>query len=105
VKKKAAKSTSKRGKSYRDEAGLKKFGARIVEIRKAKGITQEELVRRTGFDLRHIGKMERAEIDSGLSHILKIAEGLGVQPYELLTETPVKPIDKKLQKVISVKRL
>ena len=98
MKKKAAKSIAKRGKSYRDEAGLKRFGARIVEIRKAKNITQEELVRRTGFDLRHIGKMERAEIDSGLSHILKIAEGLDVPPSELLTDTPIKPVGKKLKK-------
>ena len=60
------------------------FGARLKELRKAKKITQEELVRKTGFDLSQIGRIERGLINTSLSHILKIAECLGVSPHELL---------------------
>ena len=72
-----------RGKTYRDEAGIKKFGARVKEIRKAKNITQEELVHKTGFDLSQIGRIERGLINTSLSHVLRLAECLGVSPTEL----------------------
>jgi transcriptional regulator with XRE-family HTH domain len=84
-----------RGKTYRDREGIKKFGERLKEIRKAKKITQEELVRKTGFDLSQIGRIERGLINTSLSHILKIAECLGVSPSELLVFPPAKPDGKK----------
>jgi len=72
-------------KSYRDEAGIKKFGDRIREVRKSLSITQEELVRRTGFDLRQIGRIERGEVSTNISHVFKIAECLGVPVHDLFT--------------------
>ena len=89
MKAKPIKQSNKRGKSYRDEAAIKRFGQKMKEIRKAKKITQEELVRRTDFDLRQIGRIERGEVDSGISHVTKIAEGLQVPTYELFM--PVAP--------------
>jgi transcriptional regulator with XRE-family HTH domain len=77
------KTTLTKRKSYRDEAGIKKFGDRMREVRKSLGITQEELVRRTGFDLRQIGRIERGEVSTNLSHVFKIAECLGVSVQEL----------------------
>lgn len=73
----------KRGKTYRDEIGIKAFGSRVVEMRKAKNITQEELVRRTGFDLRQIGRIERGEVNTSISHVFKLAEALEIAPGEL----------------------
>jgi transcriptional regulator with XRE-family HTH domain len=84
-----------RGKTYRDAEGIKMFGARLKEIRKTKNITQEELVRKTGFDLSQIGRIERSLINTSLSHILKIAECLGVPPSELLLFPETKPALKK----------
>lgn len=72
-----------RRKSYRDEAGIKRFGDRMRELRKAKNITQEELVRLTGFELRQVGRIERGEVSTNLSHVFKIAECLGVPVHEL----------------------
>lgn len=95
VKKKSPKQNNKRGKSYRDEAGIKRFGARVVEIRKVKKITQEELVRRTGFELRQIGRIERGEISTSISHAFKLAEALEVPDTELFSTRPFKLPKKK----------
>jgi len=65
------------------------------EIRKSKNITQEELVRLSGFDLRQIGRIERGEVSTNLSHLFKIAECLGVAPHELLMFPPAKTEIKK----------
>jgi len=81
-------------KSYRDEAGIKMFGDRMRELRKSLNITQEELVRRTGFDLRQIGRIERGEVSTNLSHVFKIAECLGVPVQELF----VFPVETKKRK-------
>ncbi|MBS1592815.1 MAG: helix-turn-helix transcriptional regulator [Bacteroidetes bacterium] len=64
------------------------FGSRMREIRKSLNITQEELVRRSGFDLRQIGRIERGEVSTNLSHVFKIAECLGISVQELFTFPP-----------------
>ena len=84
-----------RGKTYRDEEGIKKFGARLKEVRQAKKITQEELVRKSGFDLSQIGRTERGLLNTSLSHILKLAKALEVSPHELLMFPQDKPESKK----------
>ncbi len=67
------------------------------ELRKTKNVTQEELVRRTGFDLRQIGRIERGEVSTNLSHVFKIAECLGVPVHELFTFPEPKPASKKVK--------
>lgn len=94
---KSKKQSPKRGKSYRDEEGIKRFGLRVREIRKAKGITQEELVRRTGFELKQIGRIERGEVNTSISHAFKIAEALEVSYSELFSTEPFK-VEKKKDK-------
>ena len=83
MKRRPTKPNLTRRKSYRDEVGIKRVGDRMREIRKSKNITQEELVRLTGFDLRQIGRIERGEVSTNLSHIFRIAECLGVPVHEL----------------------
>lgn len=70
-------------KHYRDQEIIDKVRARILEIRKAKNITQEDLVQRTGFDLKQIGRIERGEVNTTLSSIGAIARALEVHPKEL----------------------
>jgi transcriptional regulator with XRE-family HTH domain len=94
VKSKANKPSAGRGKSYRDEVGIKMIGARIRDIRKAKEITQEQLEHSTGFDLRQIGRIERGEVSTSLSNIFKIAECLGVPVHELFMFSVPKEIKK-----------
>ncbi|MBL0273594.1 MAG: helix-turn-helix transcriptional regulator [Chitinophagaceae bacterium] len=68
---------------YRDDKFIKKFGNRLRELRKAKGISQEALAGETGFELSQIGRIERGEINTSISHVASIAKALKVKPEEL----------------------
>lgn len=62
---------------------LELFGSKIREIRKAKGLTQEELAERCGLQNTYIGGIERGERNISLQSVDKLAEGLEVIPFEL----------------------
>jgi transcriptional regulator with XRE-family HTH domain len=72
------------GSQYRDQNFIGQVCKRIVEIRKEKGIVQEDLVERTGFDIRQIGNIERGISNTSISNLAAIAKALGVHPKELL---------------------
>lgn len=72
------------GKQYRNQQYLQKVGKKLVEIRERLNITQEKLQELTGFDTRQIGRIERAETNSSISNIKKIADALKVKISELL---------------------
>ena len=62
----------------------KKFGKRVRELRKAKGMTQEQLSLEILADNSYIANIENAYRDIPLSRIRLIAKALEVEPYELL---------------------
>ncbi|MDX2190517.1 MAG: helix-turn-helix transcriptional regulator [Bacteroidota bacterium] len=62
---------------------LKKFGYRVREIRDKKLISQEELSFRTQLSRNQIGRIERGEINTGLSTVFEIALGLEVPIKDL----------------------
>ena len=62
----------------------KKFGKRIRELRKEKGMTQEQLSLEILADNSYIANIENAHHDIPLSRLRLIAIALGVEPYELL---------------------
>lgn len=59
-------------------------GANIRRLRKAKGLTQEQLAHEAGFAMRYLAGVERAEENVTLKYLVKIADALGVEPGELL---------------------
>lgn len=63
-------------KAYRDQEFINKVGKRIVALRKERNITQEYLVELTGFELKQIGRIERGEINTSISHISKNCRGI-----------------------------
>ena len=65
------------------EAGLKAFGKRLRELRKAKNLSQEQLAWKADSELSQISRMERGIVNAGLSQIFKIAEALEVSPKAL----------------------
>ena len=71
-------------KYYRDDEFLKQLGLRLRELRKLKNLSQEELAWKTGFELSQIGRIERGEINTSVSHIAKLAEVLEVLAKDLL---------------------
>jgi transcriptional regulator with XRE-family HTH domain len=62
------------------------FGDRVRELRKEKGLSQEELSFKADLHRTYIGMIERAEKNITLTNIEKIANALDVQPSELLTK-------------------
>ena len=71
-------------KQFRDQKYLEKVGKRIVAQRERMGISQEMLAELTGLDTRQIGRIERAENNSSISLIKKIADSLKIRISELL---------------------
>lgn len=71
-------------KQFRDQKYLEKVGKRIVTLREGLGISQEKLSELSGLDTRQIGRIERAENNSSISLVKKIADSLKVKVSELV---------------------
>ncbi|MEW6608163.1 MAG: helix-turn-helix transcriptional regulator [bacterium] len=67
-----------------------KLGNRIRELRKALGLTQEELGERANLHNTYIGAVERGERNLSIESIEKIAKGLNIEINELFTFPPAK---------------
>ncbi|MDY6804769.1 MAG: helix-turn-helix transcriptional regulator [Cyanobacteriota bacterium] len=65
---------------------LKKFGDRVRQLRKAKGISQEKLAELADMHRNYIGGIERGERNLGLINIVGLARALGVSPSQLLED-------------------
>lgn len=61
------------------------FGLRIRELRKTKGLSQEELANRADLHRTYIGMIERAEKNITLLNIQKLAIALDVKIAELFS--------------------
>lgn len=61
----------------------RKFGERVRELRKQKGLSQEALALECDLDRTYIGGVERGERNISLLNIHKIAHALGVGVKEL----------------------
>ena len=64
----------------------KELGLKIQELRKLKGMTQEDLADKTGLSVRTIQRIESGEVDPRSYTLNQIAEALGVEISELITE-------------------
>jgi transcriptional regulator with XRE-family HTH domain len=62
----------------------KQVGARVRELREERGLSQEALAAVCNLHRTYVGLIERGERNLTLTTIQQIAEGLGVQPAELL---------------------
>lgn len=62
----------------------KNLGKRIKILRENAGLTQEKLAERSGISLDYMGKIEVSINKPGLATILKLAEALDIEPYQLL---------------------
>lgn len=61
-----------------------RFGRRCREVRRKRGLSQMDLVRRFEFSLSHYQKIERGDLDPRLSTVKRIAKAFGVSMAELL---------------------
>ena len=72
------------GKPITHKHILEKFGQRLQQTRKSKGITQEELAAKISMDRTYIGLIERGGRNPTVRTLYKIAKALKVNSSELL---------------------
>ncbi len=65
------------------------FGERLRELRKSKGLTQEELAELSGVSRRMIGHYETVVKRPSIDKAQKIAQGLGVSVQVLMGESGI----------------
>lgn len=68
------------------------FGRRVRALREEQDLSQEALADRCGVHWTFLGQVERGQRSIRLDNILKIADGLGVQPSRLLDDLPRAPV-------------
>ena len=61
----------------RKEENRKRIGQRIADLRKAKGMTQQDLADLTGNQRNHISRIESGKYSVGFDTLQTIAEALG----------------------------
>ena len=64
----------------------KELGLKIQELRKQKGMTQEDLAEKTGLSVRTIQRIESGEVDPRSYTLNQIAEALEVEITDLTAE-------------------
>jgi transcriptional regulator with XRE-family HTH domain len=60
------------------------LGERVRSRREALGLSQEALAHQTGIHWTFLGQVERGRRNLSLHNLLKVAQGLGVDPAELV---------------------
>ncbi|MBS0537068.1 MAG: helix-turn-helix transcriptional regulator [Proteobacteria bacterium] len=61
-------------------------GHNVRVFRASAKLSQEDLAELCGMKRTYVGAIERAEVDVRLTTLGKLAEGLKLEPYELLTD-------------------
>lgn len=77
------------------------LGRRIRELRKARGLTQEQLGERTGINYKYLGAVERGQENPTVKVLEKIAKVLRVELRELFVFEHLEPDSKVLKRRIS----
>lgn len=67
----------------RKDPAIAHVAANIRGLRESRRISQVELARRAGVDLRTVQRVESVEREPGVATVARIARGLGVPPSEL----------------------
>jgi transcriptional regulator with XRE-family HTH domain len=70
---------------------LKVLGERIREMRKVKGLTQEDLAHESDIDRSYIGGVERGERNLSFDKLCQIARALGCDVAALTEGLPEEP--------------
>jgi len=66
-------------------AATQTLGERVRAARHARGVSQEQLAADSGLHWTYVGQVERGQRNLSLHNLLKLADGLAVDPGQLLT--------------------
>lgn len=79
----------------RDEQVIRAFSAVLRDLRRKRGLTQEELAHECGYDRSFISLIERAKRQPSLTTIFALAEQLDVRPEEIVRQTSKRSTSRK----------
>ena len=65
-----------------------RVGRNVQRLRRSRGISQERFAELVGNTGKHIGQVERGEVNVGLDILTRIAAAFSVDVEELFTKTP-----------------
>jgi len=63
------------------------FGRVLRELRRKRGVSQDELGARSGYHRTYIGQLERGEKSPSLRTLFNLAATLGVTPSKVIRDT------------------
>jgi transcriptional regulator with XRE-family HTH domain len=66
----------------------KLVGQNFARVRRARGVTQEELSARSGFTQGYLSDLERGRRNPTIVSLYELAQALGVEVIELIAEPP-----------------
>lgn len=64
------------------------FGARLKKRRQELNLTQPQLFEQTGITAAYISQIERAQANPTLDMMIKLAEAVGLQAWDMLRPDP-----------------
>jgi transcriptional regulator with XRE-family HTH domain len=76
-------------------------GRAIRRLRLLRGLSQERLAELAGNSSKHVGQIERAEVNVGLDVLAQIADALSVDVSDLFVEPRIRPRSQAGMHVIS----
>lgn len=65
-------------------------GANVRRLRKARGLTQEQLALEAGIDLTYLGGIERGRRNPSLGVLVRVTAALGAEPVALFDREAAK---------------
>jgi transcriptional regulator with XRE-family HTH domain len=65
-----------------------RVGRNIVDLRRSRGWTQEQLAEKIGKDLKHLGQIERGKVNVTIEFLTAIAVALEVNVGDLFVSRP-----------------
>jgi transcriptional regulator with XRE-family HTH domain len=68
----------------RREPMTRRFGERLREGRRARGLSQEQLAANTTLHRTHVSLIERAKREPSLETLVLLSRGLGISPAEMI---------------------
>ena len=85
---------------------IEKIGARVAELRKNRGMKQEELANELGIGTEVIGKLERGYRGTGVENYMLLAKLFDVSLDYLLVgkEDKISELDKSLARILPEKK-
>jgi len=78
-----------------DDSVFQLIGARVRNIRKSKGLTQEQLAELASTSHSYIGDLERGARNVTLQSLQKVSDALGVNFFELFSYGEFTELEKK----------